>query len=80
VWRQGIELNPRVKLAGVEVDLKMFLIVRVGMMSWLFVNFSALMAQYYTHGYVTNSMILINLMHGVCACVDACFVRVSVCS
>ncbi len=57
---QGIELNPRVG----EFDIKMFFIVRVGMMSWLFVNFSCMVAQYYRHGEVTNSMILINIMHG----------------
>ena len=60
VYKQGIELNPRIG----NFDLKMFLIVRIGMMSWLFVNFSTMMAQYYRYGEITNSMILINAMHG----------------
>lgn len=56
---KGVELNARV---GQDFDIKLFCVSRIGMMSWAFVNLSALFAQYKLHGFVSNSMILINAM------------------
>ncbi|XP_071964912.1 7-dehydrocholesterol reductase-like [Antedon mediterranea] len=58
----GIELNPRI---GKMFDLKLFVNGRIGMMSWSVINISYAWKQYEVHGFVTNSMILVNVLHGL---------------
>lgn len=53
----GIELNPRIKL----LDIKLFFNGRPGIVAWTLINFSFAAAQYMRIGYVTNSMLLVNL-------------------
>jgi len=54
----GVELNPRVG----GLDLKLFHIGRVGMMAWTIVNASFAATQFQELGYVTSSMILVNVL------------------
>ena len=54
----GVELNPRIG----PLDLKLFHIGRVGMMAWTAVNASFAAKQFQELGYVTGSMILVNLL------------------
>ena len=56
----GIEHNPRLG----NLDLKLFT-VRLGFLMWNLMNLSCLAKQYQLYGYVTNSMILVNLLHGI---------------
>lgn len=56
-WFIGRELNPRVG----EWDIKLFCELRPGLLLWLLLNLSCLQKQFQTLGYVTNSMILVNL-------------------
>lgn len=57
----GIELNPRVG----PIDLKLFFNGRPGIVAWTLINLSFAAAQYNTYGAVTNSMLLVNLLHGL---------------
>lgn len=57
----GIELNPRFG----PVDFKLFFNGRPGIVAWTLINISFAAAQYHRYGYVTNSMILVNLFHGL---------------
>ena len=54
----GVELHPRIG----PLDLKLFHIGRVGMMAWTAVNASFAAKQFQEFGYVTGSMILVNLL------------------
>ena len=54
----GVELNPRVG----SVDLKLFHVGHVGMIAWTVVNASYAAKQFEALGYVTTSMILVNLL------------------
>ena len=54
----GVELHPRIG----PLDLKLFHIGRVGMMAWTAVNASFAARQFQEFGYVTGSMILVNLL------------------
>lgn len=56
----GIELNPRI---GKWFDFKLFFNGRTGIMGWAFINLSMAAKQYENIGYVTNSMICVNLLH-----------------
>jgi 7-dehydrocholesterol reductase len=58
----GIEMNPRI---GDLWDFKLFHNGRPGIIAWTLINISFLGAQYQTYGYVTNSMILVNIFHMV---------------
>ncbi|BAE56716.1 unnamed protein product [Aspergillus oryzae RIB40] len=58
----GVELNPRL---GKYWDLKLFQIGRVGMNSWVLVDLSFAAMQYQKFGYLTNSMIVVNLLHAL---------------
>ncbi|SPO01090.1 probable Delta(14)-sterol reductase [Cephalotrichum gorgonifer] len=59
-WFIGRELNPRVTLPLLgEIDLKVFMELRPGMLGWLLFNFSWVAAQYRNFGYVTDSMAFI---------------------
>jgi len=55
----GIELNPRIG----NFDFKLFFNGRPGIIGWSLVNLSFMAAQYKNHGEVTNSMVLLTLLH-----------------
>ncbi len=57
----GVELNPRVG----PIDFKLFFNGRPGIVAWTLINLSFAFAQYSRYGYVTNSMILVNVLHGL---------------
>lgn len=54
----GIELNPRFG----SFDWKLFLNGRPGIIGWSIINLSFAFAQFEEHGYITNSMILVNFL------------------
>ncbi|CAH6419730.1 Ergosterol biosynthesis ERG4/ERG24 family protein [uncultured virus] len=54
----GIELNPRIG----NFDLKLFFNGRPGIIAWSLINFSFAAAQYQKYGYVSNSMMVVNLL------------------
>ncbi|OGM48316.1 hypothetical protein ABOM_002198 [Aspergillus bombycis] len=58
----GVELNPRL---GKHWDLKLFQIGRVGMNSWVLVDLSFAALQYQKFGYLTNSMVVVVLLHAL---------------
>ena len=58
----GRELNPRI---GRSFDWKEFCELRPGLMGWMFLNAASAHQQYTQQGYLSGSMILINLFHGV---------------
>lgn len=57
----GIELNPRLG----PIDFKLFFNGRPGIVAWTLINLSFAAAQYERYGFITNSMILVNLFHGL---------------
>lgn len=57
----GIELNPRMG----PIDFKLFFNGRPGIVAWTLINLSFAAAQYQRYGHVTNSMLLVNLLHGL---------------
>jgi len=56
----GIEFNPRI---GKVFDFKLFFNGRPGIIGWNVINLSFMAAQYKMHGFVSNSMILVTLLH-----------------
>ncbi|KAI8903513.1 ergosterol biosynthesis ERG4/ERG24 [Gorgonomyces haynaldii] len=58
----GIEFNPRI---GEYFDFKLFHNGRPGIIAWTLINASFAAAQYQKIGYITNSMILLNILHAV---------------
>lgn len=58
-WFIGRPLNPRIG----AWDLKVFSELRPGITLWPILNFAHLAHQYTTHGYVTDSMIMVNIFH-----------------
>jgi len=58
----GIEFNPRF---GQLWDFKLFHNGRPGIVAWTLINLSFAAAQYQQMGYVTNSMITLNLLHAI---------------
>ncbi|KAH3663426.1 hypothetical protein WICMUC_005952 [Wickerhamomyces mucosus] len=60
-WFIGRELNPRIG----PLDIKLFCELRPGMLLWLLLNISALHHQWLELGYVTDSMILINMLQAI---------------
>ncbi|KDQ20237.1 hypothetical protein BOTBODRAFT_125802 [Botryobasidium botryosum FD-172 SS1] len=56
----GIEFNPRF---GEMWDFKQFHNGRPGIIAWTLIDISFAAAQYNEYGYVTNSMILLNILH-----------------
>jgi len=54
----GVEFNPRV----MGIDLKLFFNGRPGIIGWTLINLIFMIAQYENFGYVTNSMILVNIL------------------
>lgn len=57
-WFIGRELNPRIG----EWDIKLFCELRPGLLLWFLLNLSCLQRQFQKIGYITNSMILVNLL------------------
>ncbi|PKS10286.1 hypothetical protein jhhlp_002037 [Lomentospora prolificans] len=59
-WYIGRELNPRITLPIIgEVDIKVFMELRPGMLNWLLFNAAWVAQQYRNFGYITDSMIFI---------------------
>jgi 7-dehydrocholesterol reductase len=56
----GIEFNPRL---GEWFDFKLFFNGRPGIVAWTLIDLSFAAAQYNQLGYVTNSMVLLNVLH-----------------
>lgn len=71
----GIEFNPRF---GTLFDFKLFHNGRPGIVAWTLINISFAAAQYNKVGYVTNSMMLVNVFH-LMYVVDFFWHEVSVC-
>lgn len=59
-WFVGRELNPRTW----SFDWKIFCELRPGLIGWALINYCMLAKQYETHGYVTNSMVLVCAFQG----------------
>lgn len=57
----GIEHNPRIGF----FDFKLFFNGRPGIIAWSLINISFMFKQYENFGYVTNSMILLNILQGL---------------
>ena len=57
-WFIGRELNPRIG----SWDIKLFCELRPGMLLWLLINLSCAHHQYHKLGYVTDSIIVVNLL------------------
>ncbi|KAJ9049180.1 hypothetical protein DSO57_1030041 [Entomophthora muscae] len=57
----GVELNPRLG----DLDFKLFHNGRPGITGWTLINLSFLFAQFQKLGYVTNSMLILNLLHAI---------------
>jgi len=55
----GIEFNPRF----LNVDIKLFSNGRTGIIAWSIINYSFAAYQYQQFGFVSDSMILVNLLH-----------------
>lgn len=60
-WFIGRELNPRISLPFLgEIDIKVFCELRPGMLGWLIADYTAIAHQYKTHGFVSDSILLIS--------------------
>lgn len=61
-WFIGRELNPRVTLPifGM-IDIKAFCELRPGMLGWVLLDLAYIVHQYKTHGYISDSIVLITL-------------------
>jgi len=57
----GIEHNPRIG----NLDFKLFFNGRPGILAWTLINLSCAAKQYQMHGHVTNSMVLVNVLHAI---------------
>lgn len=57
----GRELNPRIG----SFDLKEFCELRPGLIGWMLLNAAAAYQQKHEMGYITGSMLLVNVFHGV---------------
>ena len=59
-WFIGRELNPRANLPIFgEIDIKVFMELRPGMLGWILLNLGSVAHQYRVHGFVSDSIILI---------------------
>ncbi|KAI9740693.1 MAG: erg24, C-14 sterol reductase [Claussenomyces sp. TS43310] len=59
-WFIGRELNPRVTIPLLgEFDIKSFCELRPGLFGWVVMDFAFVAHQYNTHGFVTDSIVLI---------------------
>jgi delta14-sterol reductase/lamin-B receptor len=59
-WFMGRELNPRLG----DFDFKEFCELRPGLIGWVVLNAACMAKQYQVQGYVTGSMILVNVFQG----------------
>lgn len=59
----GIEFNPRI---GKWFDFKLFFNGRPGIVAWTLINLSFAAKQRELYGYVTNSMVLVNVLQVAC--------------
>lgn len=57
----GIEFNPRI----CGLDLKLFFNGRPGIIAWTIINLSYSFQQYKNFGFVSDSMILVNILQGI---------------
>lgn len=57
----GIEHNPRIGF----LDFKLFFNGRPGIIAWTMINISFAFKQYENYGYVTDSMILVNILQAI---------------
>jgi Delta14-sterol reductase len=65
-WFIGRELNPRVTLPLLgTVDLKIFMELRPGMLGWILLDLASIAHQYKTHGYITDSILLITAFQSI---------------
>lgn len=60
-WFIGRELNPRIG----SWDIKLFCELRPGMLLWFLINLSCVHQQYHIKGYVTDSLILVNILQAI---------------
>jgi 7-dehydrocholesterol reductase len=58
-YYMGVELNPRIG----RFDFKLFFNGRPGIVAWTLINISFAAKQYQMLGHVTNSMIIVNVLH-----------------
>lgn len=58
----GVEHNPRL---GAWFDFKLFFNGRPGIVAWTLINLSFAAKQYETHGFISNSMVLLNVLHAI---------------
>ncbi|KAI5457182.1 ergosterol biosynthesis ERG4/ERG24 [Mariannaea sp. PMI_226] len=59
----GRELNPRVTIPLIgEVDIKAWLEMRPGLTGWALLDFAFIAKQYRTHGYISDSIIIVALV------------------
>ncbi|XP_069479556.1 7-dehydrocholesterol reductase [Ambystoma mexicanum] len=61
-YMMGVEFNPRI---GKWFDFKLFFNGRPGIIAWTLINLSYAAKQQELYGYVTNSMILVNVLQGI---------------
>jgi Delta14-sterol reductase len=65
-WFIGRELNPRITIPGFgEVDIKIFMELRPGMLGWLVLNLANVAHQYKVYGYITASILIPTVAQGV---------------
>lgn len=57
----GIEFNPRIY----NIDFKLFFNGRPGIIAWTLINLSFTAKQFKTYGYITDSMVLVNILQGL---------------
>ena len=57
----GVELNPRIG----PIDFKLFFNGRPGIVAWTLINISFAAAQYSRYGFVSNSMLIVNLLQAL---------------
>lgn len=60
-FMMGIEFNPRL----FNIDFKLFFNGRPGIIAWTLINYSFAALQYQKYGYISNSMILVNVLQGL---------------
>lgn len=60
-YYMGVELNPRIR----RFDFKLFFNGRPGIVAWTLINVSFAAKQMQLHGTLTNSMVLVNLLHAL---------------
>ncbi|XP_039265783.2 7-dehydrocholesterol reductase-like [Styela clava] len=61
-FSMGIEFNPRI---GKWFDFKIFFNGRPGIVAWTLINLSFAAYQVEAYGYVSNSMVLLNVLHAI---------------